>query len=120
MTEDIRRALEFDRVVDITTIGRKTGQPRRIETWFHNVEGAVYITGTPGRRSWLANLLANPDFTFHLKESTTADLPATATEVVDAEERQRVLAEITRRVGAADRLDAWVEGSPLVAIQFAG
>lgn len=120
MTEDIRRALEFDRVVDITTIGRKTGQPRRIEMWFHNVEGAVYITGTPGRRSWLANLLANPDFTFHLKESTTADLPATATEVVDAEERQRVLAEITHRVGAADRLDAWVEGSPLVAIQFAG
>ncbi|MFK9866774.1 nitroreductase/quinone reductase family protein, partial [Escherichia coli] len=49
------------RTVDITTVGARTEQPRRIEIWFHNVNGEVYITGTPPRaRSWYANLVAHP------------------------------------------------------------
>ena len=57
MDESIQQALERDRTIDITTMGGKTGQPRRTEIWFHNVEGRLYITGTPGRRDWYANLL---------------------------------------------------------------
>src|SRR3712207_9019649 len=49
-----------DRVIDITTTGRKSGQPRRIETWFHHLDGQIYLTGTPGPRDWYANLVANP------------------------------------------------------------
>ncbi|MDR7188828.1 hypothetical protein J2Y46_001651 [Microbacterium sp. BE35] len=67
------------RVVDITTRGARSQQLRRIEIWFHNVDGEVYITGTPGARSWYANLLAHPEFTFHLKHEVRADLPVTAT-----------------------------------------
>ncbi|MEZ4571138.1 MAG: nitroreductase/quinone reductase family protein [Thermomicrobiales bacterium] len=70
MQEDVKKALSSDRVIDITTIGRKSGDPSRKEIWFHNVEGDIYITGTPGARDWYANLIENPDFTFHLKEST--------------------------------------------------
>mgnify|MGYP003350547853 CR=1 FL=1 len=67
------------RTVDITTVGARTQQPRRIEIWFHNVDGDVYITGAPPRaRSWYANLLAHPEFTFHLKNGIRADLAATA------------------------------------------
>ena len=58
MNADVSRALERDRVIDITTTGRKTGQLRRIEIWVHNVEGRLFITGTPGRRHWFANLVA--------------------------------------------------------------
>src|SRR5439155_17017385 len=83
MDEQVRAALEQGRLIDITTIGRQSGGPRRIEIVYSRVDGDVYITGTPGRRSWYANLLANPAFTFHLKESVIADLPAHATPITD-------------------------------------
>lgn len=77
----IRRALETDRTIDITTTGRTTGRPHRIEMWFHHLDGRLYLTGTPGARSWHANLLAHPDFVFHLKSTVRADLPARATPI---------------------------------------
>ena len=43
MDEAVQRALEQDRTIDITTTGRKTGQTRRKEIWFHNIEGRLYI-----------------------------------------------------------------------------
>ena len=67
--------------VDITTRGRKTGAPRRLEIVFHNIDGVLYITGRPGPRGWLANLLAEPRFTLHLKGGVNVDLPATATPI---------------------------------------
>jgi deazaflavin-dependent oxidoreductase (nitroreductase family) len=75
----IEQALKSDNLIDITTTGKKTGSPRRIEIAFHNFDGALYITGLPGKRDWYANLLAQPRFTFHLKQSAHADLPAIAT-----------------------------------------
>jgi hypothetical protein len=77
----IQEALQTDRTIDITTTGRNSGQSRRIEIWFHNVDGAIYITGTPGTRDWYANLVTDPSFFFHLKESTQADLAARATPI---------------------------------------
>lgn len=118
MDESIAEALAQDRVIDITTIGRKTDQPRRIEIWFHRWNGRYYITGLPGRRSWYANLLANPHFTFHLKESIQADLPAQARPVTAEAERREILSGITRRLGRSNDLEAWVARSPLVEIEF--
>jgi len=39
--ERIKQALANDRVIDITTIGRQSGQPRRLEMWFHNIDGRI-------------------------------------------------------------------------------
>jgi deazaflavin-dependent oxidoreductase (nitroreductase family) len=125
MTDETTTALSQDRVIDITTIGRRTGEPRRIEIWFHRLDGRYYITGTPGRaRDWYANLVANPGFTFHLKESATADLPATARPVTESAEREQVLAgllaplaEFTSKPGQEP--EAWVASSPLVEVTFA-
>src|SRR5882762_9742504 len=61
--EKIKHALANDQVIDITTIGRQSGQPRRLEIWFHNIDGRLYITGLPGTRDWYANLVAHPAFT---------------------------------------------------------
>ena len=117
-------ALASDQVIDISTTGRQTGQQRRIEIWYHRVDGKYYITGTPGRpHSWYANLIANPQFTFHLKQSATADLPATARPITDAAEREQVLgrilvslSELTNAPGQEPA--AWVAGSPLVEVTF--
>lgn len=117
-----------DHTVDITTTGAKSGEPRRIEMWFHNVDGDVYLTGLPGRRAWVANLLAHPEFTFHLKHGVRADLAARAEPVSDPDERRRLLERIvagiddlyTRR-GSSERVrqpDRWIEESPLVRVTF--
>src|SRR4051812_16461225 len=81
-------ALSTDPTVDITTTGRRSGQPRRIEIWMVEVDGRFYITGTPGRRDWLANVLADDRLTVHVDGR---DLPARATQVVDEPTRRRVL-----------------------------
>lgn len=119
MDEQASQALRRDRVIDITTIGRRSGEPRRLEIWFHNLDGQVYITGLPGKRDWYANLLANPRFTFHLKESHTADLPARARPILDPAERRAILGRILANLGRGpEQLDAWVAESPLVAVSF--
>lgn len=120
MSEEVRGAIESDRLIDITTAGRSTGSARRIEIWFHNVDGHIYITGRPGRRSWFANLLANPDFTFHLKQSVQANLPARARPILEHGERRTVLAAIVDRLDGEQNLDDWLRGSPLIEVVFSG
>jgi hypothetical protein len=118
MEPRIRRALETERTIDITTVGRTSGRPRRIEMWFHNLDGRLYLTGTPGTRDWYANLAAHPTFTFHLKGAVRADLPARATPVVEPAARRAVLAPLLARLGHAADLDRWVRESPLVLVEI--
>jgi deazaflavin-dependent oxidoreductase (nitroreductase family) len=118
MDDRIQQALEHGRTIDITTIGRKSGRPRRIEIWYHNVDGRIYITGTPGRRDWYANLLTNPEFTFHLKEGVTADLPARATPIEDENMRLLVFEKILKSLDRRRDLERWLAGSPLVEVEL--
>jgi deazaflavin-dependent oxidoreductase (nitroreductase family) len=118
MDEDIQRALARDRTIDITTTGRKSSQLRRTEIWFHHLDGNFYITGTPGRRDWYANLLAHPGFTFHLKQTVKTDLPARATPILEPAQRREVLARIHQNLGGRRDLEAWVADSPLVQVVF--
>ncbi len=119
MDEAIKQALAQDRTIDITTTGRKTGQSRRIEIWFHNLDGDLYITGLPRPCSWYANFLAHPDFIFHLKETTQADLPARATPVVEPAERRAVLGRILQKLGrSGSDLEERVKASPLVKVEL--
>jgi len=115
-----------ERTIDITTVGARTGLPRRIEVWFHRVDGRWYITGVPGPRGWYANLRAHPRFTVHLKHGVTADLPATAGPVDEQTRRQVITAvldlqnrpEIAARAGRRQDPGQWLAGSPLVEIVF--
>jgi deazaflavin-dependent oxidoreductase (nitroreductase family) len=117
--EAIGRALAQGQVIDITTTGRKSGQPRRIEIVFHSFDGRVYISGMPraDRRSWLANLEADPRLIFHLKRDLVADLPARARIITDAAERREVLAKVLT-VWRGQDLDAMVRYSPLIEVTF--
>jgi deazaflavin-dependent oxidoreductase (nitroreductase family) len=104
-------------VVDISTTGRKSGQERRIEIVMHNIDGRLYISGQPSRRrrSWLANLDANPKFTLHVKRGARADLPATAREITDPVERRQVLQQVARH-WRRDDVDTMVQYSPLIEV----
>lgn len=117
MDDRVREALEQGHRIDITTTGRRTGEPRRIELVFHNIEGRIYISGRPGwPRSWIANLRADPSMTFHLKGSVTADLPAAARVITDRAERERVISHIAPGWGYDPAL--MVASSPLIEVNF--
>jgi deazaflavin-dependent oxidoreductase (nitroreductase family) len=115
--ERISRALSRGHTIDITTIGRQSGQPRRIELVFHNIDGHIIISGLPGRRDWYANLLANPQLTFHLKGAVKADLQATARAIVEPAERQAVMQRVAQNWGRTD-LDRMLQRSPLIEVTF--
>jgi deazaflavin-dependent oxidoreductase (nitroreductase family) len=136
MRDDVRTALAVDRsatleqrTIDITTTGRRSGQPRLIETVFYRFEDSIYLSGLPGPRprAWLLNLSAEPRFVFHLKHGVAADLPATATVITDPAERRRILADFVedfnRRHGPGSEwpeavLEDWVARSPLAKVSF--
>jgi hypothetical protein len=117
-----------ERTIDITTIGARTGRARRIEVWFYRVDGHIYLTTTPATRSWYANIVANPDFVFHLKNGVRADLPAVGTPVLDPARREAVFSSIIDDLNQpwnpagirqpVEPLDEWMTGSPLVSVEF--
>ena len=116
---DIDSALERGHTIDITTTGRRSGKPRRLEIVFHNIGGRIYISGTPypRKRRWLLNLEADPHLTFHLKGKVKADLPATARVIDGDTERREVLPHVARE-WKRDDLDAMVRYSPLIEVSF--
>ena len=117
LTRDVQAELEHGQRIDITTRGRRTGQPRRIELVFHNVEGRIVISGKPGfPRGWIANLRADPRMTLHLKGRLVADLPAHGRVITDRAERVQLLAPIARlwRIDHA----LMVRSAPLVEVTF--
>ena len=117
MDDSIRRALSHGHTIDITTTGRRSGQPRRIEIVFHVFDGRIYISGIPRadrKRAWLLNLESNPRLTFHLKQFVRADLPATARVIDDPAERREVLQKVAR-VWRRDP-EAMILHSPLIEV----
>ena len=119
MDQEIRKALDEDRIIDISTTGRKTGQPRRIEIGIWALNDGYVISGRPGRpRSWYANLLAKPEFTVHVKKSVQADLAARATPITEETERRRIFTELAAiRPGDID-VEVRVVRAPLVKVEF--
>ena len=116
---EIEEALARGHTIDITTTGRRTGKPRRLEIVFHNIDGKVYISGIPRpqKRDWLLNLEADPHMTFHLKGRTRADLPAVARVITDEAERRRILPHVARAWRRND-LEQMVRYSPLIEVTF--
>jgi len=115
----IQAALDHGQTIDITTLGRRSAKPRRIEIVFHNIDGRIFISGIPrpSKRDWLLNLEANPRFTFHLKGRVHADLPALARVIDDEGERRQVLPHVARNWRRND-LEQMVRYSPLIEVTF--
>lgn len=104
------------RTVDLTTIGRRSGEPRTVEIWWFHVDGKFIVTGTPGRRDWLANVRSNPAIVI---SSPIGEFPATAIEIDDSEFRRRVFTdpEINWYRTQAE-LDHLIETSPMIEVRF--
>ena len=125
----IKEALRNDRTIDIITTGAKSGLPRKIEIWFNNINGRIIICGTPSAkggkgsyapRDWLANLRVHPDFLFCLKESIQLELPATAVEIIDPQDRRYIMSapETKWYRDQVASIEDLVKESPIVEVFF--
>ena len=120
LDQTVRDALSIDMVVDITTTGRRSGDPRRIEIWCHLMDGQLYLAASPGPRSWYANLYATLDVTLHLKDDVKADIPVRARPITGEDERRDVFTRLSQqsafRQGQGLDVETWVRGSKLVEL----
>ena len=115
----MRAELDDDPTVDITTVGRRSGQRRRIEIWMLDVDGRFFITGTPGRRDWLANVRPDPRVVVHPKRRAGVDVDAEASEVLDAATRRHVLEHLTARwYRSQTPIDELVATAPMIELTF--
>jgi len=117
-TAQIGAALRQGGIIDITTTGRRSGKPRRIEIVFFDFDGRIFISGMPGRRGWLANLSADPHLTFHLKRGVQADLPAMARIITDEAERRPIIERVCAAWNRMDRVEVFVARAPLIEVVF--
>jgi deazaflavin-dependent oxidoreductase (nitroreductase family) len=111
-------ALHRSQVIDLTTTGRRSGQPRRIEIFLHAQDGLLFITGIPRSdrtRDWIHNITADPHVVVHLKQSVRADIPATARVVTDPGERLSLIKAAAQHWGRTD-VDEMVKHSPLIVL----
>ena len=103
----------------LTTTGRHTGQPHRIEIWFALVDGVVYLLSGGGDRSdWVRNLEVSPDVVLEIggEERTTK-----ARVVTDPEEDALARGVVREKYRPRYRgdLDDWGRTSLPVAIDWA-
>lgn len=120
--ETTRNALHRSQVIDLTTTGRRTGQPRRIEIFLHEKDGLLFISGMPRAdrtRDWIHNITADPHVVVHLKHSVVADIPATARVVTEPDERQPFIEAAAQRWGRTD-VQEMLDHSPLIVLTVDG
>jgi deazaflavin-dependent oxidoreductase (nitroreductase family) len=96
----------------LTTTGRKTGRPRRIEIWYVERQGRCYMVSERRDRShWVRNLLADPQVRFSVgtrddPAGSRAETAATA-RVVCADAEPALVAAVRRLM---DDKYGWSDG----------
>lgn len=119
LADETVQALGRGGLVDLTTTGRRTGEARTIEIAVHVFDGRAYISGMPSprRRSWLANLEADPRLTLHLRPPVERDVAARARIIAAGPERRAILERVARAWKRTD-LEVMMAQSPLIEVEF--
>lgn len=99
--------LAHEKVLYLTTIGRKTGKPRTIEIWFVMSQQRIYILAEHGLRAqWVRNIQAHPGVTVQIGRRRLSARGRVLDDARDHREWQAV-AELSRRKYG------WGEGLPV-------
>jgi deazaflavin-dependent oxidoreductase (nitroreductase family) len=102
----------------LTTAGRRTGRPHRIEIWFAVEDGAIYLlSGGRDRADWVRNLQANPSVTVELGGET--HVGASRVLQPDTAEDQRARELLVAKYRRGDELGEWSRTSLPIVIAFA-
>lgn len=102
----------------LTTTGRRTGEPHRIEIWFALGDGVAYLLSGGGDRSdWVRNLEVSPDVVLEIGGETRTTRARVVTDHEEDALARRIVAEKYRPRYRGD-LDDWERTSVPVAIEW--
>lgn len=101
----------------LTTIGRRTGRPHRIEIWFAVQDGRMYLlSGGRERSDWVRNLQASAQVTVELGDETHAGVSRVLQAGTVEDHLARGLLVAKYRDG--NNLDQWGRTALAVVITF--
>jgi deazaflavin-dependent oxidoreductase (nitroreductase family) len=102
----------------LTTTGRRTGQPHRIEIWFAAAGGRMYLlSGGRDRSDWVRNIQAHPRVTVELGDETLRGVASIVEPGASDDQRARELL-VEKYASPADDLADWKRRSLPVVINF--
>jgi deazaflavin-dependent oxidoreductase (nitroreductase family) len=102
----------------LTTRGRRTGTPHRIEIWFVGHEGGAYLLSDSDRADWYRNLVADASVTLEIagESQTTRAAPVGADDPANPPVRAAMVAKY--QPGYAEDLERWSRTAWLVRIEW--
>ena len=101
----------------LTTLGRRTGRPHRIEIWFAVQDGRMYpLSGGRERSDWVRNLKARAQVTVELGDEAHAGAACLLQAGTVEDQLARELLVAKYRDG--NNLDQWGRTALAVAIEF--
>ena len=101
----------------LTTIGRVTGEPHRIEIWFAvDGERILLMSGGGDRSDWVKNLIANPTVQFELGSETHTGRANVITP--DSNDDARARDMLVEKYQKADELADWRVRSLPIEVTF--
>jgi deazaflavin-dependent oxidoreductase (nitroreductase family) len=87
----------------LTTTGRRSGRPHRIEIWYRRIDDVVwFIAGDRERADWVRNLMADPACTVEIGFESRSGVA-----FLDAQD------ELAPREALAVRYQHWEPGEPM-------
>ena len=102
----------------LTTIGRRTGRPHRIEIWFVAEDGRIFmLSGGRERADWVRNLQADPRVSVELGGETRIGAARVLKAGTDEDQRAREL--LVGKYLRGGELDEWGRTSLPVVVEFA-
>jgi deazaflavin-dependent oxidoreductase (nitroreductase family) len=101
----------------LTTTGRRTGRPHRIEIWFAEQNGKLYLmSGGRDGADWVRNLRANPRVSVDLGGETHQAVARVL--APDTPEDQLARQLLLAKYGDQEDLDSWGRTSLPVVLEF--
>ena len=102
----------------LTTTGRHTGEPHRIEIWFALADGVVYLLSGGGDRSdWVRNLTISPDVVVEIGDAKRTTKARVVTDPSEDALARRIVVEKYRPRYRGD-LGDWGRTSLPIAIDW--
>lgn len=101
----------------LTTFGRRTDKPHRIEIWFAVHDGDMYLlSGGRDRSDWVRNLRVNADVAVELGDATHSGSARILQPDTPEDTRAREL--LVTKYQQGDNLDEWGRNSLPIMIRF--
>ena len=116
---DIQSPLHTTKNLYLTTTGRSTGLPRRVELWFAYDDGCIYLMAGYAQddrpNHWYRNLQANPSASV---EIAGASLSVTMEPVADPESARAAIRELFLAKFGQDIMDRFYGRGGLIPVRL--